>query len=294
MLLSMKSAKISYFAAEMKHIKPAFSIQAPKIDFNSAQLIVEAGLQGFSMLVVDDENFIKALVVYNFKPNQSRDSLATAYTDIFKSENLLQKKYSKSHVFWSFPESIIVPAELLDTENHGEMISLVYGDALKGITRSDFLYKHNLHNVYGIPEQVIASFATHLPIATQTHLFSALANVDIAPGNHVYAVLYHNYICIMLTKQGKLQVIQFFNYSTPHDCVFHLLNTCRGFEVNSHTVHLHINGMIDEQSELYAAIHKYFLDISFDGLPDGYNYHETIKSYPHHFFSHLFKLVACV
>ena len=63
-VLSIKSAKISYFAAEMKHVNPSFSVQAANIDFANAQLFVEVGPTGFSLVVLEGENNFKALVVY--------------------------------------------------------------------------------------------------------------------------------------------------------------------------------------------------------------------------------------
>jgi hypothetical protein len=72
------------------------------------------------------------------------------------------------------------------------------------------------------------------------------------------------------------------------------LNVCKGFDVQPDSVILHINGMIDENSALYSAIYKYFLQIEFDTLPEGYTYDDGIKNYPAHFFSHLFALASCV
>jgi len=182
----------------------------------------------------------------------------------------------------------------MNADRNLNMLILVFGDAKQGIIRSDFLYKHNLHNVYRIPEQAIDIFSACLPVATQTHLFSAIVNRDMPEGNHLFTVFYGNSLTIMLCREGKLQVIQNFNYTHADDCVFHLLNVCKGFDVQPESVTLHINGMIDEHSGLYAAIYKYFLNIEFDTLPDGYTYDDGIKDHPPHFFSHLFALASCV
>ena len=293
-VLSIKSAKISYFAAEMKHVNPSFSIQAPKINFGTAQLFAEAGPMGVSLVVLDTDNYFKAAVTYAFIAGLNDHELTEKFKQIFRSENLLQKPYYKTHIFWSFTESILVPDELMNADRNLNMLNLVFGDAKQGITRSDFLYKHNLHNVYRIPETVIDIFSTCLPVATQTHLFSTIVNRNLPEGNHLFTVFYSNSITIMLCREGKLQVVQNFNYNDPADCVFHLLNVCKGFDVQPDSATVHINGMIDEKSGLYEAVYKYFLKIEFDTLPEGYTYHETIKAYPSHFFSHLFALASCV
>ena len=278
----------------MQHVNPSFNIQAQKIDFERAQLFIECGTSGISIAVLDGNSCFKAVVVYSFSGGLPETEIVENLDGIFRTENLLQRHYHKTNIFWSFPESILVPVELMNAERNINMINLVFGDAQRGIIRSDFLYKHNLHHVYRTPQTIIDIFSSHLPVATQTHLFSTIVNRDIPEGNHVVSIFYSNSITIMLSKEAKLQVIQNFVYLDADDCVFHLLNVCKGFEVPPESVHLHVSGMIDEKSGLYAAVHKYFLHIEFEKLPDGYKYYETITNHPSHFFRHLFALASCV
>ena len=293
-VLSIKSAKISYFAAEMQHVNPSFNIQATGIDFKTAQLFAEAGSAGISLAVLGNDNCFNAVVTYPFTSGLNDTELTENLKTICSNENLLQKQYRKTHIFWSFAESILVPAELMNADRNTNMLNLVFGDARQGAIRSDFLYKHNLHNVYRLPDAVADIFANHLPVATQTHLYSAWVNKDLPAGNHLFTVFYSSSLTIVLCKEGQLQVVQNFTYNNADDCVFHLLNVCKGFDVEPDSATLHINGMIDSKSGLYAAIYKYFLNIAFDKLPEHYTYTDEIKKHPPHFFSHLFELASCV
>ena len=278
----------------MQHVNPSFTIQATEINFETAQLFAEAGPMGIWLVVLDTDNCFKAVVTYTFLPGLPEHELAENLKAICSNENLLQKQYRKTHIFWSFTESVLVPAELMNADRNTNMLNLVFGDAKQGAIRSDFLYKHNLHNVYRLPDSVVDIFSAQLSVATQTHLFSCLVNRDMPEGNHLFTVFYSNSLTIMLCSQGKLQVIQNFTYNNADDCVFHLLNVCKGFDVQPDSAMLHINGMIDEKSGLYAAIYKYFLNIEFDKLPEDFTYYDEINNHPPHFFSHLFALVSCV
>lgn len=278
----------------MQQLKPSFNIRAAEIDFERAQLFAEAGPMALSFTVLDPDNCFKAVIIYPFAAELNDHEIAEKLKEICNSENLLKKHFTKTHLFWAFAESILVPAELMNADRNLNMLNLVFGDSKPGIIRSDFLYRHNLYNVYRIPEQVIDIFSNSLPVASQTHVFSAMVNKDIPEGNHLFTVFYSNSLTIMLCKEGKLQVVQNFNYTHADDCVFHLLNVCKGFDVQPESVIVHINGMIDVNSGLYAAVHKYFLKIEFDKLPEGYTYFERINDHPAHFFSHLFALASCV
>lgn len=278
----------------MQLVTPSFNIQEPTIDAPSAHLFVEAGPMGISFAVLSSNNCFVAVVVYAFSPGISRQEMAEKFTTIFKTEKLLQQKFSKAYIYWSFAQSILVPAELMNEERNTKMLDLVFGDSKKAVIHSDFLYRHNLHNVYRVPEVVTDVFSNYLPAAIQSHFFSTLVNRDMPAGNNLYTVFYHNTISIMLCKDGKLQVIQNFDFINADDCIFHLLNVCKGFDVAGNSVHLHISGMIDKRSGLYSAVNKYFLHTVFDDLPVGFTYTDAIKEQPPHFFSSLFHLAACV
>ena len=278
----------------MQHVNPSFNIQATEINFETAQLFTEAGPMGFSLVVLGADDCFKAVVIYSFATGLHENEIAEKLKEISMSEKLLKKQYSKTHIFWAFTESILVPAELMNADRNLNMLNLVFGDAKQGIIHSDFLYKHNLYNVYRTPQTAVDIFSSALPVATQTHLFSTIVNKDIPADNHLFTVFYSNSLTIMLCREGKLQVVQNFTYNNADDCVFHLLNVCKGFDVQPDSAVLHINGMIDENSTLYAAMYKYFLQIEFDTLPKGYTYDDSIKNHPQHFFSHLFALASCV
>ncbi len=249
---------------------------------------------GLSLVVADSGVCFKAVVIYNFLNGLSEADFVAKLIEVFNNDNLLHKTYAKTHVFWSFPESILVPADLMNADRNSNMLNLVFGDDKPGIIRSDFLYKHNLHNVFRTPVSVVDCFSTFLPVATQTHLFTALVNRDFPMGNHAYTVFYNSSLTIVLSKEKRLQVVQNFDYQDPGDCVFHLLHICKGFDTEPGTVTLHINGMIDKNSVLFEAIYKYFLHIEFDNLPGDFTYDDSIKNQPPHFFGHLFALASCV
>lgn len=250
---------------------------------------------GISFVVLNTGNSFQAVVTYSFSSQLNELQMTEKVKEILQLDDLLQKPFAKTHIIWSYPESILVPPNLVNGNSNNEMLDLVYGDAQKGVIKSDFLYKHNLHNIYRIPETVRECVEAKFPYATQTHQYSLLVNREMNSGeDELFVVFYTNSLILMLCKEGRLQVVQNFAFSSPEDTAYHLLNVCKSFDVQPNKVILHISGMIDEKSNLYAAIYKYFLHIEFDRLPGDYTYAEEIKDHPPHFFSHFFSLASCV
>ena len=278
----------------MQNVNPSFNIQAPDINTESAQLFIEAGPMGISFVILNTGNCFQAVVSYSFTNTMAGTQVMESLNEILQTESLLTKKYKKTHIFWLYPESILVPPELMKEDSNIEMLNLVYGDAKKNISKSDFLYKHNLYNIYRVPEDVHESFMTQLPFANQTHQYSLLVNRETNGGDELFVNFYSNSLTLMLCKEKKLQAVQNFTYSNPDDTAYHLLNVCKNFEVRPDTVKLYISGLIDKKSNLYTAVYKYFLNIEFYSLPENFTYAREIKEYPPHYFSNLFDLASCV
>ena len=276
-------------------MNPSFNIQTSGIYTESAELFIEAGPMGISLVVMNTGKCFQAVETYSFSNKLNEAQLTETMQDILKSNPWLQKSFAKTHIAWSFPESILLPPGLVNHESNTDMLNLVYGDAKKTVMKSDFLYKHNLHNVYRVPEAIERSFSSKFPGADQSHQYSLLVNRHMnRDADELFVVFYTNSLTLMLCKEAHLQVIQNFVFNSPEDVAYHLLNACKSFELIPGQVNLHVGGMIDEKSNLYATIYKYFLNIEFDKLPDGYAYSDEIKEYPPHFFSHLFESASCV
>lgn len=278
----------------MQNVSPTFNLQAQQIYTEPAQLFIEAGPMGISFVIMNTGNFFQAVVIYAFTDKMDEAEIHEEIGKILENEPLLKRQYKKTHIFWAWPESILVPPEYMNTDINSEMLDLVYGDAGKNAVLKDFLYKHNLHNIYRVPENIQESFVNLLPYATQFHQYSLLVNREMKGGNEMVITFYTQNFTLMLYKENELQLIRYFNYGSPDDAAYHLLNVCKSFDVEPASVKLFVNGMIDKRSNLFNTIYKYFLNIEFENLPGNFTYTEDIKVHPQHFFSHLFFQASCV
>ena len=279
---------------QIQNVNPSFNIQAPKIYTNPAQLFIEAGPMGISFVILNTGDCFQAVVMYTFPNKLTEAEVNEELEDILKGEPLMKKQYKKIHIIWTYPESILVPPDLFDRDNNAAMLNLVFGDVVKGNVQHEFLYKHNLHNTYRVPGSAAKIFEELLPSATQSHQYSLLVDQLRKGGNELFVLFYTGSLTLMLCKDDKLQVIRNFTYNTPEDIIYHLLNVCRSFDVEPEAAKLRLSGMVDKRSNLYAAVHKYFLQIEFENLPANFTVAEELKSQPPHFFSHLFYQALCV
>ena len=258
-------------------MNPTFNIVSTGIDTDTSHLLIEAGPAGISFVAEDANGHFPTLIVYAFPFDMNAIGLAKELEEILQKEPLLQKQFKKTDIVWAFPEAILVPNEYMNQDHAGDMLNLVYGDLNAGEMRSDFMFKHNLHCAYRVPQPVADVMSRHFLYANQTHQYSLLPELCAIDGEQLYVIFYNNRLTAMLHKEGSLQVIQSLLYQSPEDAAYHLLNICQSFDMAIDKLLLKFCGMIDEQSNLYTALYKYFINIQFVGMKGDLLTDERIK-----------------
>ena len=268
---------------------PVFEILPEAIFFQQTNLICELSSDSFSYVFESDiDKKIYGLSVFNFKKEKN---IAQQLKEIFKEQNLLDKKYKKVFVLYSFAQSALLPGELYKPGENELLLDTLYGDLNDDTILTDTLQDKNIYNVYRIPTDVHQTICDEFTSAVFYHQYSLLVKQNIT-GDILKVIFYADSFVTVLVKGRELKIIQRYFYQSATDIVYHLLNTCKQFDAEG--TPLYLSGMIKEDSELHKEIENYFSNIHFNIPPDEYEYAEGIKAFPTHYFSHLFSVAACV
>ncbi len=260
---------------------------------SETNLFAEVSNEGLSIFFQNNEDkMITGLSVFSFENKKADAGIANILTKIFDNAELLNDRFNKIYISYAFNESILTPGLYYNANQNNENLALVYGDLHQGIVLSEHVAERNLYNTYRIPEDIHLKMINQFAEAVFIHQYSLLIKQLQHTRNILKIIFYQNKIVATLQKDGKLQIIQAFQYVTAGDIVYHMLNICNQFDVKDITVHL--CGMIENDSALFKEIQKYFLAVSFAELSAELSYSDEIKELPGHFFSHLFSFALCV
>ncbi len=271
-------------------MNPVFEIIPEAIFFQQTNLICEISPGGFSYVFVNEmDKKFNGLSVFHFTEDVD---FAEQLKTIFKEQFLLHKNYKKVFVSWSGEESALLPEELYKRGEDALLLNTLYGDLPHGITAMDHLAEKKIYNVYRMDAALHQMIVDKFPLAVFNHHYSLLIKKGFSSVD-LFAIIFfkHSFIAT-LVKAGELQIIQTYPYKSGADVVYHLLNICNQFKMQN--MPLQLEGMIEIDSELHKEIRHYFPEISFNNLPDGYEFTNALKELPPHYFSHLFSLAACV
>jgi hypothetical protein len=240
----------------------------------------------FTFVILQEKTFT-ALATYQI-------ATVNELNDLLASENLLHHNFSKVDVVYNNKESVLVPIVLYNSNATNSYIELIYGDTFKGQLKTDFIYKHAIQNIYKIEYTIQKAMFTKFPSATISHQYSLLPDSTGLSGTKLFIVFYQNKFSVLCCKQNQLQVIQQFEYANAHDVTYYLLAIAEQYTLDVNEVELQLCGMINENSALYNELHKYFKHLSFQPLPDVFDYVDDIQTLPSHYFAHTFLFAACV
>lgn len=264
------------------------------MQYDQCTLIIDAGERHFSFAVLSREsNEFIALEYYQFSAKHKEEELR----ELVSSHTLLQLNYRDISIFYNSASGLLVPERFYDADASDRMLELVSGDVPASMPYFDEVPEMNLRNIYTVPAYLHEILTTHFPGASYEHVHSGLLkknNVLARKEDRMEVIFYPEQIIISLWLKGKLQILQCYNYETPDDITWYLLDICKQWNADVSVLPVMVSGLIEKYSALYSGIDKYFQVVETEERPEVFNYDIAFDRYPQHFFSPLFSLGLCV
>ncbi|MEO6905685.1 MAG: DUF3822 family protein [Ginsengibacter sp.] len=274
-------------------MRTVFEILPSSFDPETCRLLCEVSNEGFSFCIKDDEkNSFLGLGIYHFDKNRPTVGFPIALQIVFHQKEILSGNFKKVCVVYSFRESVLVPFPLYDRQKDSTIMNMMFGDLNQNQTiLTDVISDESLYNIYRVPTTILEVIQNQFPDASNMHHYSLLMRKSTLGNDHLSVIFYAQKIIVCLIKDDKHQLVNTFDYQTPEDVSYVLLNICDQFKIEN--AHLIISGLLEENSPLYKEIYKYFNQIDLTAFPEGSIYSEEITKFPSHYFSYIFALDQC-
>lgn len=289
----MSTQKKILILPQVKKMRTVFEILPSSFDPETSKLLCEVSNEGFSFCIKDEEkNSFVGLGIYHFDKNKPPVGFPIALQIIFHQKEILSKKFKKVCVIYSFHESVLIPFPLYNRQKDSTLMNMMFGDLSSNQTiLTDVITEQFLYNTYRVSTEISEVIQNQFQDASNMHQYSLLLKKPAMETDHLSVIFYAQKVIVCLIKDGKHQLVNTFNYQTPEDVSYVLLNICSQFKIES--AHLIISGLLEENSPLYKEIYKYFTEIEFATLPEGSLYSEEITKFPSHYFSYIFAIDQC-
>lgn len=255
--------------------------------------MIELGWESVSFVYFSTDPFqVNGICVFQFPKNITAIDLADELLAFFQVEQL--SSFERTYVCYNFRECTLVPASLYKENMLNEMLNLVFPGNNRASNFAEPVKDMDIIAAYRVDNRVESVINQQFPQAEFYHALSLLLPSLGRHSNLFYCVVYQYSIRVILFKDGQLQIAQFFDYSTPTDVAYHLLNVCTQHGLSPSEITLTLSGLIDKKSNLYDELYRYFMTIVLSEKDGDSEIAQAITQYPEHFFSHLISLAKCV
>lgn len=277
----------------MIYLKTAFKIEPQSNPAQPHQLLIEVGWEGISFVYYEkDPQRIDGLYIYYFDKNSTGLQLADELGALFAEQNL--PVANDCTICYNFKEATVVPSAIYEDRMRTDILDVLFAHNGPVADYAEKLNAPDAFVLYRLDKKVEAVLQQQFPLAKRLHSNTLLIPALKESNDLLYCIIYQKSIKVILYKEAALQIIQYFDYTTPADVAYHLLNLCSLHEISPAVIKVTLSGFIDTKSNLYDELYRYFLNIQVDESLKDMELANGVSQYPLHFFSHLISLVKCV
>jgi hypothetical protein len=196
--------------------------------------------------------------------------------------------FYKVSVCYCYPQHVLVPQEYYAQENFGELWKAVHGVSAGKNIVSESAIEWQLNDVYTVPQGVQQFLMRRYPSASFKNFPTlAVRNLEDSENGLLQIDFGVDEFELVAINQNKLLLAERFEYATPHDVIYEMLNLCNAYSLSQYKVSVKVTGLVDKDSALYKEMYQYFMDIEFRNATWSH------ADYPAHFFTVLNDIARC-
>lgn len=263
-------------------IQQAFAIYSEEM--GNSILYIEQGSHHIACWAKENNTgHIKAFELFRFTLPESKDSLQLP-DHIFTTSKILQHPFEKTVLISEHSSCICIPAKFYSPKTATTYLQLMMGED------TDTGIHTNIHKGIVIlspaPADIMQAWDKKIKIDEHAHKYFTLIKGQAATEDEtkLHCIFYASYFILSAYKNSQLLIIRHFDYSTPEDVLYHILNTFRQFDLEAKAPVI-ISGSIDIDSALYQMLHSYISGLKTEQADSTKYTNPGFNPYPHHYFT---------
>jgi hypothetical protein len=264
-------------------LKTVFTIGDTGADCDILLLEIGEGYLCYALLNGKERTFHQ-IKYFTFDELESDERLSRLLDDL-KKENCGQIM-----VCSAFPQSLLTPKQ--GHKNDYILLNVIYDSPLQKYLK-DEVTEWQMYVTYALPISIFNQIKERFRFAEFVHAHTPSLKIynGFVEANQIDIHFTPQHFRLIVKKNKQVQLAQVYSYKTPLDVVYYLLKICYEFALDQSEVFVILSGLIDQNSAMYSEVHNYFLNLHFAQAP---SYSLTENEHPHHYFTSLYNLAACV
>ena len=268
-------------------LHPSVFIESPEanqVDTATANLLVQTGngFIGFASFQPGEKK-VNSWVVFELDQQLSAAQF----------EEKISTNYQKVILLQYAPVNVLVPAILNSDAGKNELLQLVHGPQTNRVLVKDIVLQQSLVNHYAVDADIAAILNKRFPKGEWWHEQSLLLTKTASAEARITATIRFNEVQLTVERNGNWLLLQTYNYHTPEDVLYYILNTLQQFDLTQEETTVYLQGMIDQHSALYDVLYLYIFNLRLkDELQ--FSFPPATEEHPVHLSASLDQVLVCV
>jgi Protein of unknown function (DUF3822) len=293
--LSISKQKYLILLAKIHALNIDFKISPLINNIANTHLLAEVGNNAISFLVYEKTPFCCiGFFMHKIESDFSTKEYTETINSILVENDVLKSNFASTKVLYNCTNATLMPTQFYVDAEKENILNLMFGENTNTYCFKESVKGNEMKLVYSIPANLYEFINNQFPKNSFSHATSLQIDGFKNTATILKCIVYNHSIKLLLFVDGNIHLAQFFNYETPTDVSYHLLNVCERFKVDVKNINVELSGLIEAKSNLYQDIYKYFLNISFASLDNSITITEELNVLPNHYYSPLVELALCV
>ncbi|MCB0760058.1 MAG: DUF3822 family protein [Flavobacteriales bacterium] len=262
---------------------------------NACHLSVQVDRDAFSYSITEaDSGVVRAVYRYTGVGNPLESSWKESLRDIED----LQQEYRSAVIAVNHVPFVLLPASLDEEVGSEEVFKANFNSDPANLCTA-VVTEGKINIAFDMPPGLDEEFHLRQPYAIVTHsgammIRSILQRHRFSKGTTCYLNITESAMEVVVLKDNRLELYNWFPYLTRNDVLYHLVNIASQLGFDPGLTPVHITGIVDSGDETFELLKTYWpklsLLYSLDSVKLSLGLHGVRKPY----FSSLFNLFACV
>lgn len=233
-------------------------------DLEGCNLYVETGDNYIASWCKDPETKgVKAFELFSYTETDAAD-FEKLFKEIQWHSRLFTAQFEKMYCIWGHQKCVCIPEEFYTGETASSYIELMFGEYNGEEVCSNTTCGSVILSV--LPRAAAKEILKRNKAAAHVHKYFQLIKGQHSevPENKAHIIFYHTHFILSVYKEGKLQLIKSYSYTTAEDVLYAVLNCCRMCEIPVAGTKVYAGGLIDISSPLFIMLNAYLEHFSFE------------------------------
>jgi hypothetical protein len=260
------------------------------------KLCIEIGSHFYTYTISDQsgKQIIEMGCIETGKPVSTAD-----LTSLFENDSIKATSFVDVVMVHNCHEMVLVPSAVHQPEVNSSIIQTIHGDLEDWQVMEDDVHQWELYNVYGWRPELLSVVAERFPQVRHVQfvtgaLRSLFKSLSIEKEQLIKLYFYQKEMMVLILKDSQLQIAQSFQFETPQDVIYHLLNLVDRLKLDLATVFLEVSGLVDVNSETWKELNKFFIDVQLDEFSTVVVDSSAEESIPAHYYTPFLISPRCV